>query len=81
MTWVTLSSSTPTTWSARTANALPFYQTRPPVSVETRLNRVYPQREALGDVPFIWRIQSTFPFYVATGSGVFIRSSITEALY
>ena len=52
----------------------------PALSVESRLNRIYPQAEALGEVPFIWRVQSEYPFFVATGSKVYIRSSITEAL-
>ena len=52
-----------------------------PVSVSTRLNRVYPQVDQQAHIPFIWRIQSEFPFYLASGSGVFIRSSVTEALY
>lgn len=53
-----------------------------PVSAESRLNRVYPQMESAGIVPFIYRIQSEpGSFFVATGSKVQIRSSITEAIY
>lgn len=53
-----------------------------PVSTETRLNRIYPQVEGKGIVPFIYRVQSEpGSFFVATGSKVIIRSSFTETLY
>ena len=52
-----------------------------PVSRESRLNRIYPQIYQFGHVPFVWRIQSDFPFYIATGSSVEVRSSITEVIY
>jgi len=52
-----------------------------PVSAESRLNRIYPQVESAGITPFIWRIQSEpGSFFIATGSKVYIRSSITETI-
>jgi hypothetical protein len=51
------------------------------VSVESRLNRVYPMMEALGQVPFIWQVATEGNWFVASANGVQIRSSITEPLY
>lgn len=61
---------------------MPQWVVTRPVSVESRLNRIYPQMEAQGIVPFIYRIQSSpaGDFFVASGSGVIIRSSFTEKI-
>jgi hypothetical protein len=47
-----------------------------------RLTRVFAQDSALTveDVSFIYRVQSEGAFLVATGSGIQIRSSITERI-
>lgn len=48
------------------------------VSASTRLNPVFPQTEGVGgDFTFIYRVQSEKAWYVATGNGVLIVSSIT----
>jgi hypothetical protein len=59
------------------------WTTAMPVSVETRFVRFYPQMETKGIVPFINYVQSNpaASFFVASGSRVYIRSSVTEALY
>ena len=51
------------------------------VSAESRLNRIFPQDSSVTqeDMSYINRVQSEGPFFVATGSKVYIRSSITEA--
>lgn len=47
-------------------------------SVASRLNRVYPQTDsAITDVNFVHRVQSFGPWFVATGNGVLIKSTIT----
>ncbi len=51
------------------------------VSVESRFVPLFPQVEAKGIVPFIYRVQTPGTFFVTTGDGVFIRSSITEPVY
>ena len=55
------------------------WRTVGPVSATTRLNRIFDQSaDTYGDVPFIWHVQTQFPFFVGTGNKVYIRSSITE---
>lgn len=56
-----------------------------PPSAESRLNRIWAQDPALspqtpGELDFIWRVASDGYFFVATGSRVEIKSSITEGL-
>ena len=79
--WTVVSGQSTITWTGQAASTTSAWQGIAFVSVESRFNPVYPQTESLGIVPFIWRVQSEGNFYVASGSGVFIRSSITEAVY
>ncbi len=78
MSWTVVSG---TSWTAASYNTIPSWPVVGAVSVETRLNHLYPQMESAGEVPFIWQISSFDPWYVASGCGVYIRSSITEPLY
>jgi hypothetical protein len=66
--WTTASATTPT-WNG------PADLTNP-----NRLARVYPQDSPVEDLSFIYRIQSEFPWFVATGNSILIRSSITEPI-
>jgi hypothetical protein len=66
--WTTTSASTPT-WNGPSDLANP-----------NRLARVYPQDSPVEDLSFIYRIQSEFPWFVATGNSILIRSSITEPI-
>lgn len=53
-------------------------------SAESRLNRVFPQSESTihtpGELDFMWQIRSEFPWFVASGNGVQVKSSITEGI-
>ena len=68
--WTTASASTPA-WNGPSDLANP-----------NRLARVYPQDSTITveDIAFIYRIQSEFPWFVATGNSILIRSSITEPI-
>lgn len=84
MAWVTVSGASATAWTLQSPSTTSRWQgSALSLSVESRLNRLYPQlaNVASGGVPFIWQLSTENPFYVATGSGVFVRSSITESLY
>lgn len=52
------------------------------VSAESRLNRVFPQPEDVthtpGEIDFMWQVRSEFPWFVAIGNNVQVKSSITE---
>jgi len=80
MVWTNAAFVSQTTWTDGSRNTVPNWPKQAPVSVETRLNHIYPQIEAESEVPFIWRIQSEGPFYVASGTKVYVRSSITEEI-
>ena len=51
-------------------------------NAEYRLNRVYPQESSsiVTDVNFVYRVQSEFPWRVASGNGVVVVSTITEGV-
>ena len=81
MSWTVVSGTSVTAWNAASVSTIPSWPTVGPVSVESRLNPLFPQTERAGIVPFVPHIQTEGKFFVASGSGVFIRSSITEPLY
>lgn len=66
--WTT-QATTDQTWSAvsNTPSAL-------------RLARVFPQDAPQEDIPFIYQIRSEGAFLIASGSGIQVRSSITEPI-
>lgn len=51
-----------------------------PPSAESRLNRIYPQNSTLtqNDLSYTFRVQSEFPFIIATGNRVTMQSGITQ---
>lgn len=66
-------------WTTQ-ADSMQTWTVQENVSAESRLNRIFPQDSTVTqeDVSYINRIQSEGPFFVATGTRVYIRSSITE---
>ena len=66
--WTTQSATTPA-WNGPAELQSPL-----------RLSRVYPQELPQEDLPYIYRIQSEGAVLIATGSGIQIRSSITEPI-
>lgn len=83
MAWTTVSAYSATTWTGATSNSTIGWPVTGPVSVETRVNRIYPQVDQLGHVPFIYQITSNpgGDFFVARGSRVYIQSSYTDQVY
>lgn len=78
MAWQTVSPAAQS-WTTQESTAQSWTVQTPPVS-PLRLARVFTQELPQEDLPVIYQIRSDTPFLVATGSGIQIRSSITEAL-
>lgn len=80
MAWVRAGTISGTSWGVESWQTKPTWSGVRPLSVETRLNHIFPQVDTESHVPFIWQVQTEFPFFVATGDKVYIRSSITESI-
>lgn len=79
MAWTTITQSA-ATWG-NTTNAAQTWGSTETVSGATRLNRIFPQSAVTQEnLSFMWRIRTTPAFFVATGSGVYLKSGITESV-
>lgn len=88
MGWDKLGVNSQVTWSARNGVAtrwqpdaeLPGHTP----SVASRVNHVYPEVTAILDpakvVPFVHRITTEFPFFIASKNLVLIQSSLTQVV-
>lgn len=66
-------------WTTESASAHTWGANGITPSSESRLNRIFPQSAVtVEDLSFIHRVQSEGAFLVATDSGVYVRSGITE---
>lgn len=78
MAWQTVAGGAQS-WTTQAATAQSWSAVSITPSV-LRLTRVFAQVSPQDDLPVIYQIRSESPFLIATGSGIQIRSSITEAL-
>ena len=82
MSWTTLAKSVQT-WTATSASSVSWNPSTHSLaaSVASRFNRVYPQAEStLTDVNFVYRVQTFGLWFVATGNGVVVQSTITAGV-